>query len=581
MSNKVRLSKRQKAIVCSPLKSFSTQACAGSGKTRTAVARVQKIRQLLGCRRTNVLLLSFSNVAVRTFKAEFAKQSDIQSIDRINNRTSIETFDSFLTTNILRPHAYRTMGCNRTPFLVSGSEQFLLNKKYRFWYEASPKNIPITGRAINQVKVNLQDDKYSFYYDFHSKQMAINNGPRVVAELGKLGAYTHELAKYWSVRTLLEEPGLLEILARRYSHIVVDEAQDLGLFYCHILQELIKRGVTVSLVGDPAQAIFEFTGADGVFLRDFVKNHHATDFPLTKNYRSLRSLVNISNVISGNNSKAKRRESRDGEGGFFTRYEPNSPQVLVDNFVEKAEVLNLSVDNCAVLYRGIAGIQKLRSKSGRQGRGKVALLAEACIFRDTHGDYHSAYELVLSCILGLLSDAPDDVCTRLKSVELDAESKMFRRHIWKFVKDTELGLPSSALNARSSWLVKLKENINGLFTIIEKDCGYHVVERLGNRLTTTGLLDKALLDEEDLVEAKKKQIRVDTVHQVKGESLAGVLYVATKAHIDAMLAGIDTEDGRIGYVALTRAKDLFVLGVPSNSYKVLKGKLEAIGLVEM
>ena len=54
------LSDKQKDIVESPLESFITQACAGSGKTRTAVSRVIKLRELLGGKRTHVLLLSFN-----------------------------------------------------------------------------------------------------------------------------------------------------------------------------------------------------------------------------------------------------------------------------------------------------------------------------------------------------------------------------------------------------------------------------------------------------------------------------------------------------------------------------------------
>ncbi len=53
--------------------------------------------------------------------------------------------------------------------------------------------------------------------------------------------------------------------------------------------------------------------------------------------------------------------------------------------------------------------------------------------------------------------------------------------------------------------------------------------------------------------------RVETVHQVKGESIGAVLYVANKANITALLDGTATEEGRIGYVALTRAKNLFWL----------------------
>ncbi|MGD3338393.1 ATP-dependent DNA helicase, partial [Xanthomonas citri pv. citri] len=56
-----------------------------------------------------------------------------------------------------------------------------------------------------------------------------------------------------------------------------------------------------------------------------------------------------------------------------------------------------------------------------------------------------------------------------------------------------------------------------------------------------------------------------------------VLYMATKAHVSALLDGGSTEDGRIGYVAVTRARDLLWLGVPATALKILRADLEAKG----
>jgi len=42
-------------------------------------------------------------------------------------------------------------------------------------------------------------------------------------------------------------------------------------------------------------------------------------------------------------------------------------------------------------------------------------------------------------------------------------------------------------------------------------------------------------------------------------------YIARRGDLDKMLAGTGTEDGRIGYVAVTRARDLLILGIPVNT----------------
>ncbi len=76
------------------------------------------------------------------------------------------------------------------------------------------------------------------------------------------------------------------------------------------------------------------------------------------------------------------------------------------------------------------------------------------------------------------------------------------------------------------------------------------------------------------------RFRVSTVHKVKGESIGGVLYICNRSHLDEMLGGTATEVGKIGYVALTRARDLFVLGVPATNLKEFAPKLDALGFAK-
>lgn len=55
------------------------------------------------------------------------------------------------------------------------------------------------------------------------------------------------------------------------------------------------------------------------------------------------------------------------------------------------------------------------------------------------------------------------------------------------------------------------------------------------------------------------------------------MYAVTKKHAEELLEGTASEAGRIGYVAVTRARNLFVLAIPENAIKALVPKLEAIG----
>jgi superfamily I DNA/RNA helicase len=65
-------------------------------------------------------------------------------------------------------------------------------------------------------------------------------------------------------------------------------------------------------------------------------------------------------------------------------------------------------------------------------------------------------------------------------------------------------------------------------------------------------------------------IRHETIHQVKGESIGAVLVIGSSKFwnsvVTAVQSGINSEDRRLAYVAMTRAKDLLVLSLPSSHY---------------
>src|SRR5690606_17245032 len=148
-------------------------------------------------------------------------------------------------------------------------------------------------------------------------------------------------------------------------------------------------------------------------------------------------------------------------------------------------------------------------------------------------------------------------------------------------RNSNTGLPSTSLQANTEWHPLLLTRVKALLATLEKDHGLKPVDNIGMRLAKTKLPNAPLAAAEDLAASSAARIRVDTVHQAKGESLDAVLYMATKEHITAMLDGVASEVGRIGYVAVTRARDLLWLGVPANSLSELRPKLVASGFQEI
>lgn len=568
----MKISDEQKAVIDAPLQAMAVTACAGSGKTATAIRRLIAIRQQLQDKRGRVVLLSFSNVAVNTFNKGYMQLSSALPDDANRRRVEVDTLDGFFTQHVLRPHAYRTMGASQAAYLISGSEPFLNN--FQYWKGEKERPIP-----VKNVQVSIDNGVPFFVSDTYGKAEILDpkKALDLVNRLGRTGAYTHDLGRYWVYRTLLEQPAILRALAARYPHVLVDESQDLGTMHQAMLELLINAGVQVSLIGDTNQSIFEFAGADGLFLKTFADRQGVKPYKLTRNYRSLPPIIQIANALCDREDEAN-REAEDG-GAFFVGYKEAELPMLVSSFKAHMGELGIVNKDAVILSRGAERATKLAGRAAVPGQGTVAMFAEASLTRDQQGRFQDAFRLVCKAVVGLINDAPYGLSSTLQGSPHEGWMLRLRRMLWTFTRNENTGLPSSSLQAKATWHPKLLKNLKTLLAEIDRQFGLKTVANLGSKMAKKGLDDTALTGAEN-AEDPSPGIRIETVHQVKGESIGAVLYVATKANISALLDGTDTEEGRIGYVALTRAKDLFWLAVPSNCLGALRGGLIQAGFIE-
>lgn len=143
------------------------------------------------------------------------------------------------------------------------------------------------------------------------------------------------------------------------------------------------------------------------------------------------------------------------------------------------------------------------------------------------------------------------------------------------------GLPSSSLAADTQWHALLLGRIKVLLASLESKFGLKPTDNIGRKLSKKALPNGPLASAEDLAYNNATTLRIDTVHKAKGESLDAVLYVTLKEHAQALLDGVITEVGRIGYVAATRARDLLWVAVPDSALKELRPTLLARGFKEV
>ncbi|NLG83090.1 MAG: hypothetical protein GX493_00460 [Firmicutes bacterium] len=139
-----------------------------------------------------------------------------------------------------------------------------------------------------------------------------------------------------------------------------------------------------------------------------------------------------------------------------------------------------------------------------------------------------------------------------------------RLALWRFTKSLQ-GLPSISKTG-AEWIENLKANLNQLFTTIE----ITNPPKTGQKIKRTGLNTVQLASPLFKSQTSFPSIRQETIHQVKGESIDGVLVLGSakffNSVVEAIIKNKNTEDRRIAYVAMTRARHVLLIGLPASHY---------------
>ncbi len=152
-------------------------------------------------------------------------------------------------------------------------------------------------------------------------------------------------------------PDVLERYRQRFTHLMVDEYQDTNRAQYHLVQLLAARTRNLMVVGDPDQGVYSFRGATIRNILDFEQDYpDATVIPLTRNYRSTRTILDAANaVIANNRGRTPKELWTEADAGVpITRYHATDEQdeaMAVVREVEDHVRRGGSLDDVAVFYR--------------------------------------------------------------------------------------------------------------------------------------------------------------------------------------------------------------------------------------
>jgi DNA helicase II / ATP-dependent DNA helicase PcrA len=155
---------------------------------------------------------------------------------------------------------------------------------------------------------------------------------------------------------LAEEERVAAQVRAQYKWFVVDEFQDVSPLQSALLDLWLGGRDELCVVGDPAQTIYSFAGADAGYLRDFPRKFSGvTSIELVRNYRSSPEVVQAANaVLAGSDSGAVRLRAQRGPGPAV-RFAPAADEVAeataVAAAVEALTAGGTPASEIAVLFR--------------------------------------------------------------------------------------------------------------------------------------------------------------------------------------------------------------------------------------
>jgi DNA helicase-2/ATP-dependent DNA helicase PcrA len=341
-------------------------AGAGSGKTRTIVYRVAYLLER-GVPPEHILLVTFTNKAAKEmlFRVE-------RLLGQYPKGLWGGTFHH-VANLLLRKHA-RAIGYapnftilddedSRSLIGVIIKELNIESKKQRF---PSPAVVQDLLSLVQNTERSLAD-------------IVEERRPEFLNALGSLEAiqreYTHRKKRNNSMdfddllvqllRVLRDHPAERKKLSRQFRYILVDEYQDTNRLQASIVQLLAEHHKNLLVVGDDAQSIYSFRGADIGNILEFPKRFSkSTTMSLTRNYRSTQPILDCANAVITNNPEQFPKtliHVREGDvrPALVPAASPKQEAEFVAQKILELRDEGVSLNDIAVLFRATHQSQTL------------------------------------------------------------------------------------------------------------------------------------------------------------------------------------------------------------------------------
>ena len=335
-------------------------AGAGSGKTRVLTYRIAYLLSK-GVDPFNILALTFTNKAAREMKERIAQLVGASKAKSL----WMGTFHSIFA-KILRIESEKLgFPSNFTIYDTDDSKRLLRTIIKEQQLDDKVYNASYVLNRISNAKNNLisamdyNEDAEIQTYDIQNRKPKIGLIYSLYQQrLRKAAAMDFDDLLFNTNILLRDFPEVLYKYQLKFNYILVDEYQDTNFSQYLIVRKLAANNENLCVVGDDAQSIYAFRGANIQNILNFKKDYPDNRiFKLEQNYRSTQNIVNAANsVIANNKDQIKKVVWTQNDAGEKIRIMKATSEseegVLVANYIFETKMnRQLANKDFAILYR--------------------------------------------------------------------------------------------------------------------------------------------------------------------------------------------------------------------------------------
>lgn len=604
-------------------------AGAGSGKTRVLTYKIAYLVHL-GLAPQSILALTFTNKAAREMKERIAAITGEQTARRLWMGTFHSIFSRILryeAEHIGYPSNFTIYDTTDSKSLLKAimKEMQLDDKVYRPGMVQSrisnAKNALVTWKAYEQSKELMQ-------HDIDSKVPLLREiYKRYQNRCQQAGAMDFDDLLLQTNILFRDHPQVLEKYRGFFQFVLVDEYQDTNFAQHLIVQKLCEQHRRICVVGDDAQSIYSFRGANIDNILQF-KNQYpgCRIFKLERNYRSTQNIVNAANsLIHKNKEQIQKNVYSEKEEGSKVRVSASYSDYEEGYAVASAiNDMRLRRDydyaDFAILYRTNAQSRILEEALRKRGIPYKIYGGLSFYQRKEIKDIISYFRLIVNphdeeafkrvinypsrgigdttvgklisaatennVSLWTVLNAPIDYALPINSGTAKKLTD-FREMMERFMEQNirlsaeelaaivvkESGLVSTLFQDRSVEGISKQENLQELLKGIAEFCELRREEGVEQVSLADFLSEVSLLtDQDNDKDEQANKVTMMTVHAAKGLEFRNVFVVGLEEDLFPSQMSKDNpraveEERRLFYVAITRAEENCVLTYAKSRFR--------------